>query len=143
MHTEPLRHLKTRTQQLPSTAERDKLAPQREQHALPELPIRCAACGHPLATPDDALTINGEHQHTFINPAGVVFEIRCFIRALGVSPVGASSDYWSWFPGYRWQLCNCGNCAIHIGWLFIAADDRFYGLICGALHDSGVHEAQR
>ena len=40
--------------------------------------IRCRQCRNILASPEDRISVQGSHQHTFANPHGIVFEIGCF-----------------------------------------------------------------
>ena len=73
--------------------------------------------------------MNGSHTHTFINPAGVIHKIACFAAAPGVRALGEASDYWTWFPGFAWQVAVCGGCGEHIGWCFAGAEQRFVALL--------------
>lgn len=94
-----------------------------------EPPLRCTTCLADITRPDAAIEINGAHSHTFLNPAGQVFRIRCFANAPGALPSGEESDYWTWFAGHRWQACLCRSCCEHLGWRFSGAGAEFYGLI--------------
>jgi hypothetical protein len=91
--------------------------------------ILCAACGAFLTYASQAISMQGNHQHTFLNPAGFVYKIRCVGEVPGGVPQGPSSDHWSWFPGYRWQLIHCRSCGVHLGWLFRSTDHTFSGLV--------------
>jgi hypothetical protein len=46
---------------------------------------------------------------------------------------GESSMFWTWFPGYSWQVDYCRHCGEHLGWLFRAAEHRFHGLVLDRL----------
>ena len=48
-----------------------------------ERAIRCRACGAPVTDRAAVGEVDGQHVHTFFNPSGVLFEIRCFDRADG------------------------------------------------------------
>lgn len=68
-----------------------------------------------------------------MNPAGIVYRIGCFREAPGCAEVGGESAYWSWFPGYTWQIVVCAACTEHLGWRFRADDSTFWGLILARL----------
>jgi hypothetical protein len=95
--------------------------------------LACAACRRPVTTPQAAIAIGGQHEHTRENPHGHRFRIGCFAVAHGLVPFGAASTYWSWFPGMAWQVAHCGGCRRHLGWRFASADASFHGLILDAL----------
>lgn len=89
----------------------------------------CAACRTAITHSDAAIEVNGAHAHTFLNPAGEIYRIRCFASAPGALAVGEESEYWTWFAGHRWQACICRSCFEHLGWRFSAAGSPFFGLI--------------
>ena len=96
--------------------------------------IRCRQCRNILASPDDRITVEGAHRHTFANPHGIVFEIGCFKAVKGCGHVGAPSDEFSWFSGYDWRVAVCFRCLTHLGWLFTASGrESFHGLIIDRL----------
>jgi hypothetical protein len=93
--------------------------------------LRCAVCGHRVTSPTLRIEVQGDHRHTFANPAGIAFHIGCFRAAPGCAPVGPSSSEYTWFPGYRWQIAVCQHCQTHLGWHYEGDDgvSSFYGLI--------------
>jgi hypothetical protein len=95
----------------------------------------CRTCSTRITDQDQAVAINGRHQHAFFNPAGIAFEIRCFLSAPGVVVHGPSSSDFSWFPAYCWQIVLCSTCQTHLGWHFVSAlhASRFFGLIAPCL----------
>lgn len=96
--------------------------------------IRCRQCRNIIASPDDRITIQGAHRHTFANPHGIVFEIGCFKGVKGCGHVGAPSDEFSWFSGYSWRVAVCFMCLTHLGWRFAAhGKESFHGLILDRL----------
>jgi hypothetical protein len=97
----------------------------------------CAACGAAITRPDAAIEVNGAHAHTFLNPAGEIYRIRCFASAPGALPVGEESDYWTWFAGQLWQACICRSCFEHLGWRFSGGGAAFFGLIHERIVDAG------
>lgn len=112
--------------------------------ADPERVLLCERCGHGVTTEGAAIGVAGSHQHTFVNPHGQVFTIRCFVRAPGCGADGPSSSHWTWFPGYHWQVVSCLACGAHLGWLFGSAHDAFHGLIADRLvEDPGAGHAPR
>jgi len=96
-----------------------------------ELPARivCAACGGFVTSASTRLSKEGRHQHRFMNPDGLTFEIACFASAPGAVGAGEQSSVWTWFPGYVWQALVCSGCVRHLGWVYSSASDRFVGLI--------------
>ncbi len=97
--------------------------------------ILCRACRFPVTADQYIVAVNDRHQHTFFNPAGIVFEIRCFARAAGIAVHGERTDEFSWFAGYRWQYGHCTSCMTHLGWYFSSVGHSFYGLIVSGLLD--------
>ena len=95
--------------------------------------IVCRACGFTICHPDDAIAVAGNHRHTFANPHGIVFEIGCFRSAPGCTRVGAATDDFTWFAGYRWRIAICAGCHEHLGWRFEGDSDSFHGLILDRL----------
>ena len=93
----------------------------------------CAACRHAIAHARDGIEVSGAHSHAFVNPAGVVFRVRCFSSAAGAVGVGEESDYWTWFPGFFWQAAVCRRCFEHLGWRYRDAEASFFGLIADRL----------
>lgn len=92
--------------------------------------ILCSSCHTVLTHPDEGITVQGAHEHTFANPHGVVFQIGCFQTATGCSYMGSPTQEFTWFKGFRWRVALCGNCLINVGWLFTSpAGVRFHGLI--------------
>jgi hypothetical protein len=100
----------------------------------PELLVRCRNCGHVVARPKDRIERDGAHHHTFANPHGIVYDIRCFRSADGCAASGPATFEFTWFKGYRWRIAVCRACLTHLGWRFDSAtSDRFFGLIADRL----------
>lgn len=95
--------------------------------------LACAVCLRPITTTGAGIEAGGAHEHTFTNPHGFRYRIGCFARVEGCIAVGEPSAYWSWFPGYRWQIEICEGCSEHLGWLFRSSDHGFHGLILDRL----------
>jgi len=95
--------------------------------------VICRDCGYPITGADSVTSIDGSRTHTFFNPAGIVYEIICFNQAPGCVIQGAASTEFSWFSGFTWRVALCGNCRIHLGWLFESGDSSFFGLILKTL----------
>jgi hypothetical protein len=95
--------------------------------------LLCAACRNPVAHPRDGIDVNGAHSHAFVNPAGMIFRLRCFSAAAGAARLGEESDYWTWFPGFLWQAAICRHCFEHLGWRYRNAEASFFGLIADRL----------
>src|SRR5262245_33275389 len=78
--------------------------------------VRCAACGAAVAREVDRLERDGAHEHTFFNPAGIVFAIALYSAADGAQPVGDADATFTWFPGFAWRVAHCAACRAHLGW---------------------------
>lgn len=123
--------------QKPSSPERpgapqEKEAPEADEDVRAE--ILCRQCRQGITAPDLRISIQGSHRHTFANPHGIVFEIGCFREARNCGVLGAPTDEFSWFSGFRWQIVICGTCLTHLGWLFTSgAPAQFFGLILDRL----------
>ncbi len=100
--------------------------------------IICKFCGHHITLSQDKIYINGQHQHVFMNPVGVVYEIVCFSSANGCVQKGSPTINYSWFRGYSWRFALCSGCFNHLGWFYQSVHDSFYGLIYNHLSNLGV-----
>ncbi len=91
--------------------------------------IYCAVCGHFVTRTDWWRAVDGAHEHTLFNPAGIVFRVLCFREAPGTeAPAGDATVNFSWFDGYVWRVAFSGGCATHLGWRF-EGTDVFFGLV--------------
>ena len=97
--------------------------------------LSCAQCGLPITRSRDRIAVGGRHEHTCLNPHGFVYHIGCFADASGLSPRGAPSTEWSWFPGHAWQTVQCSSCSLHLGWQFRGPEGAFFGLILVRLRE--------
>ncbi len=93
--------------------------------------IYCATCGHLVTRGRWRIHMNGEHQHTVFNPAGILFRLLCFKEAPGVTAIGDPTSDFTWFRGYDWQVGLCAGCEAHLGWQFAGDQEPpvFFGLI--------------
>lgn len=91
--------------------------------------VLCHMCRSVLTYLRSEVSIHGRHLHTFFNPAGIVYEIRCFSEAPGCVTHGKPTDEFTWFSGFTWEYCLCGTCFDHLGWFYKAPDSSFFGLI--------------
>ncbi len=91
--------------------------------------IRCAQCSGLVTTAEYKGTVEGKHEHTFFNPAGIIFKIRCFHQAPGTYQKGEQSTEFTWFANHSWQITLCRICHIHLGWKFSGELGIFLGLI--------------
>jgi hypothetical protein len=101
-----------------------------------ERQLVCAACGQAVTHPRLRIEVNGAHEHTFINPEGVIYRIGAFSAASGAVDVGPPSTYFSWFAGHAWRVAICKRCTVHLGWSFRAEGSRFVGLILERLREA-------
>lgn len=96
-------------------------------------PLVCAACGQRITDEVHRVERGGSHAHTFVNPGGFVHHVACFGVATGCSYRGAPETAFTWFPGFSWQIAECGACGAHLGWLFRATGESFHAFIESAL----------
>lgn len=102
-----------------------------------ERAILCAQCGHEVTSERHKIAVDGGFEHSFANPAGVVYHIGCFGEAPGCGPTGRESGEFTWFEGYTWQVAVCRGCMTHLGWKYQSERDSFFGLILPRLQESG------
>lgn len=102
------------------------------EEAPPGSAILCNSCKSPVTDNNYAIIINNAHTHTFPNPMGLVFTIRCFATAPGCISHGKANPEFTWFSGYCWEIALCRKCKEHLGWQFYG-DDTFFGLIAAKL----------
>ena len=95
--------------------------------------LTCLQCKEKITKTVDRIAVNGKHEHTFINPVGVMFRIGCFGVAAGVMEVGEPSERFTWFAGHVWCVGICRRCERHLGWTFAAGDSQFVALILSEL----------
>jgi len=95
--------------------------------------LRCAACTHRISEAAYRIEMADAHEHTFVNPGGIVHHLGCFAAAPGCVHVGPTETAFSWFPGWSWQVAICARCRAHLGWIFRCAGQQFHGLILAAL----------
>jgi hypothetical protein len=95
----------------------------------------CAACGRAITSTGARISVSARHEHTCLNPHGIVYHIGCFQSAAGCLAHGAPSSEWSWFPGHTWQVVVCTGCIAHLGWLFRGPDTTFFGFILNRLQE--------
>ncbi|MDY0094355.1 MAG: cereblon family protein [Candidatus Vecturithrix sp.] len=91
--------------------------------------LYCTACHAPITRQTDRISINEQHEHVFANPHGYIYHIGCFAQAPGCVRAGEVADFFSWFPGYAWQIALCGRCLAFLGWAFHSSQSQFWGLI--------------
>lgn len=99
--------------------------------------IRCARCGEVVTTGALAVERGGAHEHTFRNPAGYSWTIRCFRDATGCTSAGAFTSEASWFAGYEWCYAPCTTCGRHLGWWFVGSGPSFVALITRRIVQGG------
>jgi hypothetical protein len=87
----------------------------------------CVFCHKPIASEKDRFPYNGKDEFTFVNPAGITFEIITFSEARGCHESGKPTLAATWFPGYGWSFCHCDGCGQQLGWYY-TGPLRFVGL---------------
>jgi hypothetical protein len=103
-------------------------------------PYCCGRCKHAITEEGWQITILGRHNHRFMNPVGVVYNVGCFEEAPGVVTAGSPEARWTWFPGFEWQVVRCSECQLHLGWLYTRESSAFFGLIIDRLHKGDPEE---
>lgn len=98
--------------------------------------IICNTCGHIITSMENMISVNGHHNHTFVNPANITFNIGCFSSADGCTVFGSRTLQDTWFPGYAWAYAACSRCMVHLGWFYRGEDDSFFGLILDRLSET-------
>ena len=66
--------------------------------------IRCRRCEHGITAGRFAIEVDGDHEHTFRNPAGWSFRLGCFADAPGAAVSGQATYAHTWFAGYAWRF---------------------------------------
>ena len=94
-----------------------------------ERAVLCGECGHEITAHRHKTSVDGGFEHSFVNPAGILYQVGCFEEAPGVGPIGEESDEFTWFEGYTWQVVICRECMAHLGWTYWSGDHQFFGLI--------------
>lgn len=75
--------------------------------------------------------MDGAHERSVFNPAGLVFRIGCFREAPGVAEFGPTTTEFTWFRGYAWSIGLCRSCGVHLGWRYEGSLEPavFFGLV--------------
>ncbi|MFW5730911.1 MAG: cereblon family protein [Desulfonatronovibrionaceae bacterium] len=109
-----------------------------KQPSHPGKKLVCSACRTFITTEDQAISVNNFHRHVFVNPQGLIFEVRCFGRADNLTGLGPFISRFTWFPGYDWQAVICSVCHTHLGWLYTSSEkNMFLGLIAEKIIPAG------
>ena len=90
--------------------------------------LYCAACGHIVTLTDWRIAVDGAHEHTFFNSAGILFRVLSYKEASGVVIACEATTEFSWFDGHAWLIALCEGCGIHLGWRF-EGERVFSGLV--------------
>lgn len=102
-----------------------------------ERAVRCSRCGHALTSANERIEVFGRHAHTFMNPSGVIFDVRCYRDVPGATCQGVPDSDTSWFPATAWIYAHCANgaCRGQVGWRYVHLEDGavFFGLIADAI----------
>jgi hypothetical protein len=106
----------------------EQSAPDEDVTDEPTTVIVCARCRTELTTRDQRLEIEGSHAHTFTNPAGETFHLRCFGEVRNLAALGKPETFFTWFAGHSWRIVVCASCATFLGWRF-EGTSVFHGLI--------------
>lgn len=119
----------TRTQEETDLLEKERRSLKEEKWLI------CRRCKQLITSESDAININEQHIHTFMNPAGIIYTFGCFQNAKGCVSDGKSTLEYSWFRNYSWQIALCSGCHEHLGWFF-QNGQKFFALILDKLMQS-------
>ncbi len=107
-----------------------KTSDQVKEEEKEERVILCKNCKNRITSHKYSIEISGQHQHAFANPAGIVYQIRCFSLADGCINRGVPTTEFTWFEGFSWRFSLCSRCNIHLGWFYQSKGEKsFYGLV--------------
>ena len=114
--------------------------PETDQLVEPETDdrVRCGQCRTVVTRGALAVQRGGAHEHTFRNPAGYSWTVRCFRDASGCTTAGAFTSEATWFAGYAWCYAPCATCGYHLGWWFVGSGPSFVALIVPRLKYGGA-----
>jgi len=92
-------------------------------------PLLCRACGNEVTDSERSTVVNGRHEHSFVNPAGIAYRIGCFADVWGCVFHGIPTREFTWFTGFTWCFCSCASCFTQLGWYYQSGQGEFFGLI--------------
>jgi hypothetical protein len=92
-------------------------------------PLLCRVCGNEVTDSEHGTVVDGRHEHSFVNPAGMPYRIGCFIDAWGCIVHGIPTREFTWFAGFTWCFCSCASCFSQLGWHYQSEQGSFFGLI--------------
>jgi len=126
--------------QSPGDSDRQPAPDDQDQTGLhEERVILCRNCRHHITSRHLAVEVENKHQHTFFNPAGVLFEIGCFSEAPGCQDTGTPTTEFAWFKDCSWRFSFCAQCNSHLGWQFLKPDGgEFHGLVLNRLTEEDL-----
>nr|QEO74230.1 hypothetical protein [uncultured bacterium] len=99
--------------------------------------VRCGQCRSVVTRGALAVERSGAHEHTFRNPAGYSWTVRCFRDASGCTSAGAFTSEASWFAGHDWCYAPCATCGRHLGWWFVGSGPSFVALVVARIVQGG------
>ena len=117
----------------PEQAILDKVSEQDDTDADKGRALLCVRCGLPITTRDQRIEMNGMHEHTFVNPHGVIYRIGCFSSAPGCAVLPEEYKEFTWIDGYAWAHAMCARCGHHLGWKYRMEQVVFHGLVLDRL----------
>lgn len=118
----------------PDKQSKKKSQSQEQEQEKEEKDILCRQCEARITSPIHRFEVQGDFEHTFLNPGGQVFRIGCFSSADGCLNLGVPTTDWTWFEGFEWQVAICKQCYVHLGWFYRSSGEKnFYGLILDSL----------
>lgn len=103
-----------------SVLDREKDSTSEKEQAQEKRVILCSFCANTITDVNQIISVNGSHQHLFVNPYGLAFDTGCFKQCDGCIVDSRSSVEFSWFHGYSWSIAGCSQCRQHLGWFFLS-----------------------
>ncbi len=92
-------------------------------------PFLCRVCENEVTDSEHSTVVDGRHEHSFVNPAGIPYRIGCFVDVWGCIVHGIPTREFTWFAGFTWCFCSCARCFTQLGWYYQSGRGKFFGLI--------------
>jgi len=94
----------------------------------------CRNCGLRITGSKSIIHVDGEYNHTRVNPLGRICSFMTVVRCENVIIDELLYLEHSWFTGYGWKFIVCCNCLLHLRWRYESIKTEmnpgnFYGIL--------------